>query len=531
MLMMDVATDKSSQSPLSLLPGKDEGDPKAFDKLLKGLTLSLGKGKSISTEGLTLLLSKEQALQETSMLPSAVPKLEQGKEKAVEKSLLNLLHGEDTDEESVSSSSDLQEIKTLNPKITSNMPPRQLNELIQDAKAYLKTEISRISDVKEMPKTLKGLVELAQKVGVDLTKVTLESVQVKNTGTMAVPTTEKSKGEAQQVVVEKRAGIKNIPTAQLIQQQTQTPEAKSTKHAEPLQTLLQKSTEPLKAATPTEQPARSVPLGQTVISDTKAEQSQAQTSAQLKSAVNTVAVASTDKRAVTKSKEEPVQRQSRSVTAQSAVDKNAALPQASIALDDGVSAEVMAKQSKQPLFSSALNTLVHGEKESSEMSLENSAKTVDTTPKSSTSMASITNSDQLENKMNEAKQTMRHFAGEIKEAIQNYKSPFTRIKIQLNPAKLGEVDVTMVQRGNNLHINISSNTTAITTLAQNATELKTQLSQNGMGSTTMNFSNSSNSEQQQQQQRQHIAELYEQFENSEEFELMESLELIIPKYV
>ena len=128
---------------------------------------------------------------------------------------------------------------------------------------------------------------------------------------------------------------------------------------------------------------------------------------------------------------------------------------------------------------------------------------------------------------------VRHFAADIKEAVQNYKPPFTRIKIQLNPVKLGEVDVTMVQRGNNVHINISSNTTAITTLAQNASELRTQLSQNGMGNTTMNFS--SNAEQQQhqhhQQQRQHMAELYEQFENSESFDLLDQLEIIVPRYV
>ena len=153
--------------------------------------------------------------------------------------------------------------------------------------------------------------------------------------------------------------------------------------------------------------------------------------------------------------------------------------------------------------------------------------------KSTPILSSVTGSDPLELKISEAKQTMRHFASDIKEAVQNYKPPFTRLKIQLNPVKFGEVDVTMIQRGNNLHINISSNTTAITTLAQNATELRTQLSQNGMGNATMNFSNNDNTQQQQQQeqQRQHLAELYEQFENSENFELMESLEIIIPKYV
>jgi flagellar hook-length control protein FliK len=139
--------------------------------------------------------------------------------------------------------------------------------------------------------------------------------------------------------------------------------------------------------------------------------------------------------------------------------------------------------------------------------------------------------EEMQLKIAEAKETVRHFASDIKEAVQNYKPPFTRIKIQLNPVKLGEVDVTMIQRGNNLHINISSNTAAVTTLAQNASELRTQLSQNGMGNTTMNFSSNANAEQQQQQQRHHMAELYEAYENSDNFEVFEQLELTIPQYV
>jgi flagellar hook-length control protein FliK len=48
--------------------------------------------------------------------------------------------------------------------------------------------------------------------------------------------------------------------------------------------------------------------------------------------------------------------------------------------------------------------------------------------------------------------------------------------MKLNPEKLGEVEVTLVQRGNNVHVNIqSSNANSVAFLAHNATELKAQL--------------------------------------------------------
>ena len=50
-------------------------------------------------------------------------------------------------------------------------------------------------------------------------------------------------------------------------------------------------------------------------------------------------------------------------------------------------------------------------------------------------------------KLNEAKQMIKYLAPDVKSAIEDYKSPFTRVKLQLNPQKLGEVDLTIVQRG------------------------------------------------------------------------------------
>ncbi|MGI7959886.1 flagellar hook-length control protein FliK, partial [Campylobacter coli] len=58
------------------------------------------------------------------------------------------------------------------------------------------------------------------------------------------------------------------------------------------------------------------------------------------------------------------------------------------------------------------------------------------------------------------KETLQHFSQDLKAAMEQYKAPITKLSITLNPHNLGEVEVTLVQRGNNLHINFNSNTNA-----------------------------------------------------------------------
>jgi flagellar hook-length control protein FliK len=146
--------------------------------------------------------------------------------------------------------------------------------------------------------------------------------------------------------------------------------------------------------------------------------------------------------------------------------------------------------------------------------------------------------DSFEVKLNEAKQMIKYLSGDVKTAIEDYKSPFTRVKIQLNPQRLGEVDLTIVQRGKNLHVNISSNSNAVNTLAMNANELRTQLSNNGINNATLNFSNNSQNgdtnaggQHQQKQNERQAHEEYNYFENEEaNEEVLSSLEIIVPHY-
>ncbi|MEA1891694.1 MAG: flagellar hook-length control protein FliK, partial [Campylobacterota bacterium] len=171
-------------------------------------------------------------------------------------------------------------------------------------------------------------------------------------------------------------------------------------------------------------------------------------------------------------------------------------------------------------------------------SLLHSEQNETTTASSKTDGLTAHKADSFEVKLNEAKQMIKYISQDVKTALENYKSPFTRIKVQLNPQKLGEVDLTVIQRGKNLHVNISSNNTAINTLSMNANELRVQLSNNGINNATLNFNNGSqNSEQNssgQQQNRQNEREAqeeYQHFENEEQNEeILSSLEIVVPDY-
>jgi flagellar hook-length control protein FliK len=142
----------------------------------------------------------------------------------------------------------------------------------------------------------------------------------------------------------------------------------------------------------------------------------------------------------------------------------------------------------------------------------------------------------LEVKSKEAVQSLRHFSTDLREAAENYKPPFTRITMKLNPDKLGEVEVTLVQRGNNIHVNIqSANASSVAFLAHNAMELRTQLTAQGVMNSTMNFmsggENQSQNPNPQQQQQQNRFQAYKSLSELESSgEQLSALEIILPHY-
>ncbi len=144
-----------------------------------------------------------------------------------------------------------------------------------------------------------------------------------------------------------------------------------------------------------------------------------------------------------------------------------------------------------------------------------------------TSESPAPNIETMERKVADARATVRHFARTLQERVENYKPPFQRMQITLDPKELGNVEVTLVSRGNNLHIQVHSNPGAIGLLATQGQELKQQLVSMGFTDVQMQFN--MNQQQQRQQQRQSPNGGYVPAEEVPEF--YESLELIVPQYV
>ncbi len=177
-----------------------------------------------------------------------------------------------------------------------------------------------------------------------------------------------------------------------------------------------------------------------------------------------------------------------------------------------------------------LETLLAHEAHSSETELhelsESSTKEnepVHTTHKSE----ALRKEGSLELKMAESRQLVSQLSKDIKEAMEQYKPPFTKLSMKLKPERLGEIDVSMVQRGNSVHINLSSNPVALNLLQNNAAELKEALAQAGLGDSSMNFSEHKGQGHEHKQHTTH--EKYQEMAQLAEGDI-EMLELVVPRY-
>lgn len=126
------------------------------------------------------------------------------------------------------------------------------------------------------------------------------------------------------------------------------------------------------------------------------------------------------------------------------------------------------------------------------------------------------------------KETFRNFAQDFKEQMQAYKPPITRFNITLNPSNLGEVEVTLIQRGQNLHINFNTNTSTMNLFIQNQAEFKNSLVNMGFTGLEMNFSDQGKKDRQQQGKNRSGYGFKEEFENINPQNT--ALEFVLAKY-
>ncbi|ELU1699209.1 flagellar hook-length control protein FliK [Campylobacter coli] len=128
------------------------------------------------------------------------------------------------------------------------------------------------------------------------------------------------------------------------------------------------------------------------------------------------------------------------------------------------------------------------------------------------------------------KETLQHFSQDLKAAMEQYKAPITKLSITLNPHNLGEVEVTLVQRGNNLHINFNSNTNAMNLFIQNQTEFKNSLVNMGFTGLEMNFSDQGKREQNQNQGKNRSGYGFKDALDGKNESEKVNLELVLAKY-
>ena len=531
----------ANQSPLSIAPNSPKNDLKSvtpFALVLErfGTKVDLAKVQN----GLDTKQQKDTKEPTSISIKSA-----QTTEKTKSEKLLDMLQGKgdeksdgtlqvkEISELKVSSSKSEQKELPLqiNPQITQNITPQEFKLLIKDAKKYLKEQIVnsegfKKSEAAALPKTLKGLVSVAKKFDIDVSKITLEEVKESRVSKeLGVKTT--AKAEMKSDAVGQDASVKSQSKPQTVDADALNvvkEQSKSVKEQPKLSTQrvqADKSTqaqELSKHHTGQEQVKEQVKTSQTPLF-----------SAQAKKEISTEEIVTAKSAIVTLATPKVKSDENLKLllrTDKSAKSQTGLTPDFSVATARVIAPTI---QEQQLNTKETLATLL-GASESSE----------NTTQSKLDGLSGANKSDSLDVKINEAKQMIKYLSNDVKSAIEDYKSPFTRLKLQLNPQRLGEIDLTVVQRGKNLHISLSANNTAINTLAMNVADLRVQLQNSGINNATLNFSNNpqgqdgSASQQQsshQQEQRRSAHKEYSYSERQEAHEeIVNSLEIVVPHY-
>ncbi|MBH0303925.1 flagellar hook-length control protein FliK [Helicobacter pylori] len=101
-----------------------------------------------------------------------------------------------------------------------------------------------------------------------------------------------------------------------------------------------------------------------------------------------------------------------------------------------------------------------------------------------------------ENKSTAPKETIKHFAQQLKQEIQEYKPPMSRISMDLFPKELGKVEVVIQKVGKNLKVSVISHNNSLQTFLDNQQDLKNSLNALGFEGVDLSFSQDSSKEQQ-----------------------------------
>ncbi|MGL2438503.1 flagellar hook-length control protein FliK [Helicobacter pylori] len=101
-----------------------------------------------------------------------------------------------------------------------------------------------------------------------------------------------------------------------------------------------------------------------------------------------------------------------------------------------------------------------------------------------------------DNKSIAPKETIKHFTQQLKQEIQEYKPPMSKISMDLFPKELGKVEVTIQKVGKNLKVSVISHNNSLQTFLDNQQDLKNSLNALGFEGVDLSFSQDSSKEQQ-----------------------------------
>lgn len=130
---------------------------------------------------------------------------------------------------------------------------------------------------------------------------------------------------------------------------------------------------------------------------------------------------------------------------------------------------------------------------------ENKEKTKESTNSAQSVQNAQVSDKTSENKSAAPKETIKHFTQQLKQEIQEYKPPMSRISMDLFPKELGKVEVTIQKVGKNLKVSVISHNNSLQTFLDNQQDLKNSLNALGFEGVDLSFSQDSSKEQPKEQ--------------------------------
>lgn len=141
---------------------------------------------------------------------------------------------------------------------------------------------------------------------------------------------------------------------------------------------------------------------------------------------------------------------------------------------------------------------------------DNKEKTKETSNSAQSAQNAQASDKTSENKSTAPKETIKHFTQQLKQEIQEYKPPMSRISMDLFPKELGKVEVIIQKVGKNLKVSVISHNNSLQTFLDNQQDLKNSLNALGFEGVDLSFSQDSSKEQEKEQLR----ELFKEQESS-----------------